>query len=63
MSVVHSPTRTFLLPSYAEDLAQLCVALPTHSPRLRQPQFDPCVAEFLDIEAVESTTGSSNSIM
>lgn len=63
MSAVHSPTRTFLLPSYAEDLAQLFVVLPTPSPRHRQPQFDPCVAELLDIEAVESTNGSSNSIM
>ena len=63
MSAVHSPTRTFLLPSYAEDLAQLFVVLPTPSPRIRQPQFDPSVAEFLDIEAVESTNGSSNSIM
>jgi hypothetical protein len=63
MSVVHSPTRTFLLPSYAEDLAQLFAASPTPSPRIRQPQFDPRVVEFLDIEALESSNGSSNSTM
>ena len=59
---MQSPTRTFLLPSYVEDLAQLFVALPT-PPRIRQPQFNPHVTEFLDIEAIESTNGSSNSIM
>ena len=63
MMAVHSPTRMFLLPSYAEDLAQFFAALPTPSPRIRQPQFDTRIAEFLDIEAVESSNSRTTSMI
>ena len=62
MSAMQSPKRTFFLLSYAEDLAHLLVALPTR-PRIQQPQFNAQVVEFLDLEAIESTNSSSNSIM
>ena len=57
MSTMQWLTRTFLLPSYAEDLAYLFVALPT-CPWIWQPQLNAQVGEFLDIEAIESTNGS-----
>ena len=49
-----SPSQTFELPSYAEDMAVAFAAIPSPVPSPRRHEVNPYVEQYMDLEASEA---------
>ena len=50
----HSPSHTFKLPSYAEDMAIAFAAIPSPVPSPRWHVVNPYVEQYMDLETSEA---------